>query len=263
MPARLRSLFAPVLLAALLLCAGALQAQGVPTAATQAVRGRVVDRATGEPISAASVRAVEESGNAAVSGRTDVAGNFSIRLPIAGTYVITAERIGFSTFTSGAVLVGRGATVEVELRLASAALALDSVAVRVREVPTFRDRRASTFWDRHDRRRGTFINPDQIAAAPQLRTSDFLRQVPQVALGGGLRASSVELGVAASRRCTPTLYIDGFKKRMHPEQRLDDLLDREALWAIEVYPTPQDAPPELPPEDDFYCGVIAIWTRHA
>jgi hypothetical protein len=260
---RLIRLASPIV--ALLLCAGALAAQAVPsTSRVQTVRGRVLDRNTGEPIAGAAVRVVEEAGNAAVSGQSDAMGGFNIRLPIAGTYRFTAERIGFATFTSSPVEVAAGAVVDVELRMTPVAVTLEAVDVNVRQVPPFRDQRASRFWERADRNRGNFITPDQINGLPGARASDFLRQLPRVFIAGdGIRGTNVELGFSAARRCTPTLYIDGIKRRLQPGERLDDYVDRPKLWAIEVYPRAADAPPELPPDDNILCGVVAIWTRNA
>jgi Carboxypeptidase regulatory-like domain len=239
----------------LVLVPGAASAQ-----ALQYLRGRVVDAATNEPIASASIRAVEASGEVAVSGRSDAGGAFTIRLPVAGTYTLTADRIGFATFTSGPVAVAAGATVEVEVRMRSTALTLDSVGVRVRQVPPFRDARARTFWDRVDRARGIYMTPERIAGLPGARLGDFLRQMPQVHTDG-TRGEMLMLGVA-SRRCVPTIYIDGRKRPMYPGERVDDMVDRRRLWAIEVYQRAQDAPPELAP-DSPYCGVVVFWTLDA
>ena len=244
-----------LLLLALTVCASGLSAQTVQT-----LRGRVVDAATNEPIASASVRVLEETGAASVGGRTDALGAFSIRVPVGGTYRLTAERIGFGTFTSEPVAVAAGANVEVVLRLRSTTLALDSVGVRVRQVPPFRDQRARAFWDRHDRHRGEFVTPERIAALSNARTSDFLRGIPQVHTGGAL-AETLLLGTA-SRRCVPTIYVDGRKRPLRPGERMDDIVSRRRLWAIEVYPRAADAPPELPP-DNVSCGVVVFWTLDA
>jgi hypothetical protein len=251
----------PSLLALLaLLCAGALHAQ--PT--LQTVRGRVVDANTGEPVPTASIRVVEDQGNAAVSGQTDVVGRFSIRVPIAGTYHVTAERIGFRVSTSDPVVVAAGATVDVEVRMAPSAVALDSVGVRVRQTPNFRDPRAARFYERMDRMRGTYLTPEQIAAKPGMRAADLLRDMRTVHVESDyIRGTVLQVGVSSLRRCTPTLYIDGRRRRLEEGERLDDIVDRQRLWAIEVYAEPEDAPSELPPDDNFRCGVVVIWTRSA
>jgi hypothetical protein len=258
MTPRIRPLLAAF---AALLCAGALHAQ--PT--LQTIRGRVVDGATNQPVSTASLRIVEESGNAAVTGQTDFGGRFTVRVPIAGTYRITAERIGFSTLTSEPVVVAAGADPEVELRMTPAAVALESVGVRVRQTPTFRDPRAARFWERHDRARGIYITPEQIEARRAVTTTDLLRETRGVLIGGDRfrGGQPVLLGVSSIRACRPTLYIDGRRRQMASDERLEDFIDRERLWAIEIYPEAYEAPSELPPDDNFRCGVVAIWTRNA
>jgi hypothetical protein len=251
----------PLLLALLaLLSAGTLHAQP----SLQTVRGRVVDAATNQPVSTASIRVVEESGDAAVTGQTDFGGRFNIRLPIAGTYRVTAERIGFSVHTSEPFVVARGASVDVEVRMTAVAVALESVNVRVRETPPFRDARAARFWERADRQRGVYLTPDQIAGRPYVGTTDLLRDLQNIYLEGDpTRGTQLYLGVSAIRRCVPTLYIDGLRRRIEQDERLDDYVDRKNLWAVEVYAEASDAPSELPPDDNYRCGVVAIWTRNA
>lgn len=251
----------PLLLALVaLLYAGAAHAQ--PT--LQTVRGRVVDANTNQPVSTAAIRVVEETGQAAVMGQTDFGGRFNIRVPIAGSYRITAERIGYAVYTSDVIPVAAGANVEVEVRMRAVALTLDSVGVRVRQTPDFRDPRAARFWERADRGRGVYLTPEQIQGRPYVATTDLMRDMRGVFLDGDpTRGTRLYIGASLLRRCAPTLYIDGLRRRIEEDERLDDYVDRKNLWAIEIYPEPSDAPPELPPDDNFYCGVVAIWTRNA
>jgi hypothetical protein len=237
-----------------LLFAGALQAQ-----TGQTIRGRVVDRNTGEPVPTVSIRIVEASGDVSVTGQSNPVGQFSIRVPIAGTYTVTAERIGYSVFTSGPVQVATGGVVDVEVRMAPAVLALDSVGVRVRRTPDFRDERAREFYTRMDRGRGSYLSPEQIAQRRGIQTGDLLRTMRNVNVDG--RGENISMGISAARRCTPTYYINGHRRRLY--ERLEDVVDRSRLWAIEVYPAPHDAPPEFPPDNNPRCGVIVIWTLDA
>lgn len=245
----------PLLAAALaLLFAGALHAQS-----GQTIRGRVVDRNTGEPVPTVSIRITEASGDVSVTGQTNPVGQFTIRVPIAGTYTVTAERIGYSVFTSGPVPVATGATVDVEVRMAPVAVALDSVGVRVRQTPPFRDARARTFYDRVERGRGVYLTPEQIALQRGVQTADLLRHMRSMNVDG--TGERISMGVSATRRCTPTFYINGYRRRLY--ERLSDYIDRERLWAIEVYTAPEDAPPQFPPDDNPRCGVVVIWTLDA
>jgi hypothetical protein len=249
---QIRPLFAAVLA---LLLAGTLHAQS-----GQSIRGRVVDRNTGEPVPTVSIRIVEANGNASVAGQTNPVGQFSIRVPLAGTYTVTAERIGYSVFTSGPVPVAAGATVDVEVRLAPAAVALDSVGVRVRQTPNFRDARARTFYDRVERGRGVYLTPEQLALRRGVQIPDLLRHMRNMNVDA--LSERITMGVSASRRCTPTFYINGYQRQLY--DRLSDYVDRERLWAVEVYTAPEDAPPQFPPADrNLRCGVVVIWTLDA
>ena len=103
----------PLLLAAPL---GAQSSQGV-------LRGRVVERSSGHPVTSAEV---------AVSGRSESAitssdGAWILSLP-AGSYTLRVRGIGYAPTTSGVSLAG-GDTVEVAIRLAASALPLDEIVV--------------------------------------------------------------------------------------------------------------------------------------
>ncbi|HEX6040796.1 carboxypeptidase-like regulatory domain-containing protein [Longimicrobium sp.] len=248
---QVRPLIATVLA---LLFAGALHAQS-----GQTIRGRVVDRNTNEPIPTVSIRITDATGDVSVTGQTNPVGQFSIRVPIAGTYTVTAERIGYSVFTSGPVPVATGATVDVEVRMASATLALDSVDVRVRQTPPFRDARARTFYDRVERGRGVYLTPEQLALRRSTQIPDLLRHMRGMNVDA--LSERITMGVSAARRCTPTFYINGYRRRLY--DRLTDYVARERLWAVEVYTAPEDAPPQFPPDDNENCGVIVIWTLDA
>ncbi|HEY2014304.1 MAG TPA: carboxypeptidase regulatory-like domain-containing protein, partial [Bryobacteraceae bacterium] len=92
---------------ALLLCAG-LEAQVT-------VAGRVIDD-TGSGIAGArvEVRPVSPSAPAApqnpVVASSDLAGNFTLKLPAAGDYVIRAERLGFYVYQGRSQAFGEGST---------------------------------------------------------------------------------------------------------------------------------------------------------
>ncbi|HEX6040799.1 carboxypeptidase-like regulatory domain-containing protein [Longimicrobium sp.] len=251
---RIRTPF-PVLAAVLaLVVAASAHAQR----AEQAIRGRVVDRATGEPIASVAIRVTDAAG-AVATGRSNQAGLFSIRLPGAGTWTVAAERIGYDDFTSPAVEVAPGATLEVQVRMAPAALALDSVGVRVRQVPAFRDVRAAAFYTRMEQGRGVYLSPERIAQQRDTRTVDLLRTMRAMKVEGRNEVISMDVGVYT---CVPTFYINGYRRRLYGS-RLNDLIDRRRLWAMEVYTRPEDAPPGFPPTDNYRCGVVVIWTLDA
>jgi hypothetical protein len=244
----------PILFAAALatLLAGALHAQ------SPSLRGRVVVRGTGEPVSGVFIRIADGVGQVVAQGRSNTAGVFSIRLPVQGTYTVLAARLGYDDFTSPPIEVGPGAAVEVQVRMASAAVTLDSLGVQVRVTPPFRDPRARTFYERVGRRGGVFLTPEKIAERRGSRTADLLRHARGMDMRGN---EQIMMGVSRRTRCMPTIYINGHRRILF--QPVDDYVDRSRLWAIEVYTTPEDAPPGFPPTDNYRCGVVVIWTLDA
>ncbi|HEX6040798.1 carboxypeptidase-like regulatory domain-containing protein [Longimicrobium sp.] len=233
-----------------LLLSGAIHAQDPGPA----IRGRVVDRGTGEPIASVAIRVTDADG-AVATGQSNQAGLFSIRLPGAGTWTVAAERIGYADFTSPPVDVAPGAVLEVQVRMAPATLALDSVDVRVRRTPPFRDARARQFYDRMERAGGRFITPEQIAERRGMRSADMLRHVPGMDVRGD---ENLIMGSTPRTRCRPTIYINGVARILYGS--VDDYVDRSRLWGVEVYREPYDAPPGFPPVHNNRCGVIVIWT---
>lgn len=237
-----------------LLFAGAASAQST-------VSGRVVDRNTGEPVPTAVVRAVNAAGQDAAAGQSDATGRFSLRVPAGGTYVMMAERIGYNEFVSRAVEVAAGANVEVEVRMVPATLLLDSVGVAVRLTPPFRSAVGRRFFERMERRDGHFFTPEMLAERQPVLLSTLLAPLPGLrpAPGGTHVVMRRAAGLWGPRVCTPTVYVNGEPAPWI--RRLDDMVDRDRLWGIEVYTNYLDAPPGLAPRPGLReCGVIAIWT---
>jgi hypothetical protein len=66
-------------------------------------------------------------------------------------------------------------------------------------------------------------------------------------------------GRGQARRCSATVYIDGYR-----EAGLDwlNVLKPQDIVLLEVYDRPELAPFEFPPTDPFNpCGVVAVWTK--
>lgn len=100
-------------LAHVLLAAGWLSA--APLAAQGAITGTVVDSATGAPIVSALVKAVAPDGRAGTTTLTDSRGHFRLAPVPAGSWVVTAARIGYAP--SGPVGAVVADNQEVVLRL--------------------------------------------------------------------------------------------------------------------------------------------------
>lgn len=154
--------------------AGDLAAQGAGR-----VTGRVVSAASGSPVASAQVT-VAGTGLRAV---TDAGGRFSIADVPAGTQSVTAQALGYSAKTVTGVAVAAGRTAELDIALATEALALEGLTV------TAAAERGSTGALLSERRRAPgmvdAIGADQISRTPDSDAAAAVRRVPGVSVVDG------------------------------------------------------------------------------
>ena len=184
---------------------------------------------------------------------SDSAGTFRFPPLPRGDATLTVRRIGFKPVSLETKLPGDG---PLAVRLESNALTLSAMVVQ--------DRRnryegwLAQFNRRRDAGIGRFITRGQIDARNPTHTTDLLRMMPGVAVGGGgIRGSSLRL---RGSRCDPLIWVDG-------SPALAGYLDIDAftpnsLDGIEVYNGVSEVPVELRgPRGEERCGVIALWSR--
>jgi len=112
--------------AALLLLLSAMAAPAPLLAQSGTIAGRVTDRSAGTPVADARIEARSTAGVA--EARTDSAGHY--RLSVApGSYVVVAQRLGFTAERVTGVDVAAGATRTLDLSLAAAARMLEQMVV--------------------------------------------------------------------------------------------------------------------------------------
>jgi hypothetical protein len=159
--------------------------------------------------------------------------------------------------------VGEGDRLGLDLALRAEAVQLEAVQAQSRVTPPFRDQRARGFFNRMDRGMGHYITREQIRARGLVYTSDLLRTVPELGFRGGSVSSGLWFG-GGRRGCAPTLYIDGHRKILEADERLDDLVAPANIWGIEIYRYGSEIPAELPRENLIgNCGAVVIWTLNA
>jgi hypothetical protein len=109
---------------ALLLCAATLGAQ--------AVRGTLVDQASGQPIAGAFVTLLDESGREVSRALTAQSGAFLLSATAAGTYRLRSKRIGFRPSESPLLALAVDQALEYRLEVEAVPVQLPAVIVRGR-----------------------------------------------------------------------------------------------------------------------------------
>ncbi|MGE0160777.1 MAG: TonB-dependent receptor [Gemmatimonadales bacterium] len=219
----------------------------------QAVEGRLVDAATGNPIEGAWVALLRRA-RPVETDLTDADGRFSLPIPNVDLYRLRAERIGFGTALTPPILFSNAERVGLTFRLHAQAVELDPIDVvgessRPAAIP-------GGFAQRAERGGlGYFVTREEIEARNPHLTTDLLRDVPGVRIVG----DNVAVGRRGRtrERCEAEVMVDGTRQGTAATS-IDDLVDPARLYGIEVYTRSFDVPPELatnPP-----CGLIGLWT---
>lgn len=222
----------------------------VPAAWSQvsgAIAGRLVDRATREPVVGAEVFVLGLR-RLVIS---DSGGGFLYRGLRPGDYLLQVRRIGYIK-AEWPVTVPEGEIVELLLELEPIAFVLPPAVIegRPEELPTwFRG-----FEDRRATKRGQFITRLEIERrSPSTTLGDLLRTLN----GLRMRCDRTGCSIRMTRwvNCQPFYYQDGlpvFAATAEGFLAMD-------IHGIEVYNV-SDVPVEFQ-RADLRCGVIAIWTR--
>ena len=201
----------------------------------------------------------------ALLAKGDPAGTVRVRLPAGAPFEGQLRRVGY---VASAVTVGEreaGDSVLV-LMAPSSAQALSTVEVRTNAVVS----RYSDF----DRRRmtgggGIFLNDSQIVKGGHMRLTDLFRRFPSLKVidsGGTALVSSARAKKPSSLKggfdlapCVFQVVVDDVRMPWGFDL---DLLSRDEIHGIEVYPGPATIPMEYrSTRTDAMCGMIAIWTK--
>jgi len=227
----------------------------------QVVRGRIVDRATMQPIPTTEVTAVTLGGRRIGQTISDSAGAFSLDLRNAGSYRLEAQRIGYRSVTSPGFDVGAREVLEVDLNMTVESINLDPLVIHGRAAsPHLPDLERAGFYARERSAPGLFMRRDDIARTRGARMSEVLGTIPGVRRATIQGRAGVSLGRSGGtgRACPPAVFLDGMP--VVRAEGIDDIIAVTAIEAVEVYRGPSQTPPQFAgPETG--CGVIVIWSR--
>jgi hypothetical protein len=235
------------------------------------VQGRLLDDASGAPIVGARVALTATRGRWRGELVTDSAGGFRFEDVRSGPYRLRASRVGYRD-ASGALRLSADSVVDIELRLAVAAVALAPLTVVGRS-----QRRVSPvlqgFYGRLERGQGRFVTREEIEARHPVRVTDMLRSIPNLnssTARGGVGGATLSRG-SSGDRCTVVFFVDGmlvsqptmgspFRGGPRHDQAIDDYVQPGEVEGIEIYRGEGDTPAEFVTRW-VQCGTIVIWTR--
>jgi hypothetical protein len=245
---------AATLLGVLLSLAGQ---NGIAQAGNAVVRGRVLDRSSGEPIARAMVLLEER-----VMALTAADGGFAIDELSPGTYEFTVRRLGFEPAHASLVVDDPEAQADLTIWLEPLSMQLDPITVlgeegsQVLQWQGFYERRAFGF--------GHFLTREDIEKRGTGRVRHLFELIPNFWTGRG---------GSLSGSCQPSLFLDGLllwekagtvhtisPRRTDVLDMLESLVSVGDIEGIEIYKGPSQVPARF--NIPMGCGqAIVVWTR--
>jgi hypothetical protein len=225
--------------------------------AAQIIGGRVMDRASNEPIKDVIVEALNTGGRTVNRGRTDKDGFFVFEFREPGVYRIRAQRIGYGTINSDTVRVEMRQTVQVEVKMAAGEVALEPLTVTARSQPPHsRQLDTEGFYERERIGFGRFLTQYEIQQRAPLETSEVFRGVPGVGL---IPAGGTHYNIVLTRdgNCSPKVLVDNMPI---DQSDMDNVVKPNDIAGIEVYRGPSEIPARWLGQARS-CGLVVIWTR--
>jgi hypothetical protein len=238
-------------------------------AATQVLRGRVLDAADARPVPQARISVVTADGRVVARAATGAAGTFSIALRVTEPVRLRAERTGYAPTLTQPVQVGLHETLDVDVQMAVEPLRIEPLTVVGRiQPPRRRSLEVSGFYNREARGIGRFLRREEIERHSNMDLAQVLDRIPGTTRIGPVvvfdRSSTT--GVISRTQkgqgthCPPQVYLDG--SRMVYDQRagINGVIEPEHLEAVEVFQGPSQIPAEYN-GSEAACGVILLWSR--
>lgn len=226
--------------------------------AAQVLGGRVIDKASNEPVKDAMVEVLNPTGRTVARQRSDRDGFFVFELRDAGSYKLRTSRVGYQPATSSEVQVDQRQTVQVELHISTTEITLDPLTVTAKtQPPHSASLEREGFFERERSGFGVFLTTYELAQKHAIEATELFRGIPGVDLTP-TNGSHYSLSISRSgQNCPPTVLLDGSPVS---SDDLDGFVQPDVVDGIEIY----KGPSEIPGRWMAYrsaCGLIAIWTK--
>lgn len=247
------------MLARALLCSAALTLLSWPSATGQALRGRLLDDATGAAIRGAQVVMRGANRREVRSTTTDSAGIFNLPAPKLGSYTLLISHIAYSPYASSAIPLNRNEVAHVTIRLSTTAIPLQPLVVTARRPLTSggleefeRRRRNPALW-------GQYVTAEEIDRRPTATVTMLLRPLAGVRLDRIGRGEQyiVRFRGTSAEPCAANVFVNGMYVPQSEQSTVDDWLDVSILAGVEVY-SASLAPVQY---QRTQCGVVLFWTK--
>jgi len=212
-----------------------------------ALRGRVLDSETGDPIAGATARIKGHEPATADSG-----GRFLIGNVTAGEAEVTIQALGYET-RKWKVDIADGRTMDRTFSLDFTGEKLPEVVVTARAeklMPRYLD-----FERRRDRGLGDYLRWDDIKKKNFNTVGEAARSVRGVRMNCVQAEFECYIRMARTPNCRPEWWVDGVNVRsFHESTPIRD------IYGIEIYRGPGEVPGEFA-GSNAGCGVIVLWTK--
>lgn len=259
-------------------------------AGAQQIRGRLLDVATASPIPGGALRLHAADSSVVASAESDAGGYWLLTVPRAGTYYISARRVGYRPLIAPAVTFAAGADSTMVIQMRPIPVTLDAVTAQAAAMRQHLE--LSGFFERQRSNFGHFVTPEAIDRRQASRVTDLLTVIPGVQLfvSGGGSAGAAQVGLRGSSvtdgaLCRPRVFVDGvmyargdsrpvrvrpstateqedLEIRMDRSVSLDDIGHPSIIAGIEVYRSATQVPVQFGGTSaETLCGVIVVWTR--
>lgn len=229
-------------------------------AAAQSIQGNVVVEADESPLEGVHLLLLDADGEQHGETLSDEEGWFVLPVPRSGEWIVAADLIGYGDMRSEPVEVGPAEQVQVRIRMAVEAVALEPLVVTGRI--SYMNGDLQSFYDRMERGRrsglGDYISREDIENRGPFEPTDLFRGRAGIRTVRG-RAGYGE-GLRMAGNCIPAIFIDGTHiNRFNPNDSLDDYVAVQSIEGVEIYRGSSSQVGRF--HDPRGCGLVLVWTK--